>query len=272
MLKYWLFFLVCFLPLPNVYAKEESNFQTLDRHIFIGQAYPSGKVYVRRFMENPGAVSIWPKTISLLPLTKGVSLSPSGQARFVQTMKDKIENHVLKSAYIPGIEGMDEDHDACGMGKIKKANPAHKKLSADFFDTILDHCETNNSVAIYQITPSNYSYMVLGTDSNLTLTAPEIIKGSIRPLTVAEKQLVKREKSETKKSTTDYECTTVPAYLDSAKQIFAAKVKGNDTSLRLSTYLNPGCAGHLGSIYVLDITRNNKLLKSFGIYQYQGAL
>jgi len=42
--------------------------------------------------------------------------------------------------------------------------------------------------------------------------------------------------------------------------------------LRLSSYKNPGCAGHLSTIYLIDILRGNTVLTSLQLVQNQGVL
>ena len=42
--------------------------------------------------------------------------------------------------------------------------------------------------------------------------------------------------------------------------------------MRISTYENPGCAGHLATIYVLDILNRGVVLDTLLLSQYQGVL
>jgi hypothetical protein len=41
---------------------------------------------------------------------------------------------------------------------------------------------------------------------------------------------------------------------------------------RLSSYINPGCTGHLARIYILDLLQNGDLVRTLEIFQYKGAL
>ena len=250
-------------------AKEPPDLEDLDHHMFIGQVYPSGNVYVRKFMDISDPTAEWPHEIHLTPVAVGADLPSTSPAQFIRPMESEIENNAVKSVFIPGAESMNEGHNGCGAGEVKKENPSFKELSGDFFYAILDHCEPNDGIAIFQIRPSRYSYLVIGTDGTVSLSNPKVIERTKRPLTSQEQQRVEKEKEAGKGS--DVECTTVPAYLDSAVQIFQATIDEQAT-LRLSNYENPGCGGHLASIYVLDVLKNGVIFKSFSISQYQGAL
>lgn len=266
-------FCACLLIMHmSLAANETGRFETLHQHVFIGQAYPSGNVYLRRFTGDTGTSLDWPKYINLQPIAPDTGLTVPAKAHFVKLMQSKTENNIVKSVYIPGSEGMDVNHDPCGLGEIKKSNPTHRRLSGDFFNTIIDHCESNDDVAVYRISPSSYSFMVLGTDNTLSLSEAKVIKQLKRPMTPTEQQQVARKKQATRKETANYDCTTNPAYLDSAIQLFTAQLSGKAASLRLSHYFNPGCAGHLAGIYVLDILTEGNLVSSINLYQYQGAL
>src|SRR5215467_8253589 len=78
---------------------QQPAINALKDQVFIGQAYPSGNVYVKSFSGN----RLWPKELLLVPL---VSDRPSSRAPLV--------SETMQPAYIPAIEGMDDQHDACG--------------------------------------------------------------------------------------------------------------------------------------------------------------
>jgi hypothetical protein len=42
--------------------------------------------------------------------------------------------------------------------------------------------------------------------------------------------------------------------------------------LRVSTYEDPGCSGHLAGIYILDLLRRNQVLRKIQVSRHQGAL
>ena len=266
-----------FLPLIAAWAQHgnsKTDLVALSDNIFLGQIYPSGNIYLTSFSEKAGDASFWPKEISVFGL--GTDKADTGKpvkASFVKVMASKIEDNVILSIYIPGFEKMDDEHYFCGIGKNKK-DPNFKYLSHDFFYAVLDNCEMNDGIALYHTSPSKkYSYMVIAFGSQIQLSDYRIfLRNQKRPLTSDEQKEVIKAKQEAEKSSDDYECTTVPAYLDSAVQLFSAELAGTDIQLRVSTYDTPGCAGHWASVYILDFLKGNKLLRTIEHVQYRGVI
>lgn len=225
----------------------------LKDQLFIGQVYPSGNVYVKSFSGN----RVWPKELSLVPLV--TDRSPSKAPLVSQTMQP---------GYIPAIEGMDDQHDPCGPLPTKALDISFEYLSDEFFDGMIDYCETNENVAVYRTAASQFSYTVLAFNSDVAFDNVRVVEGP-RPMTDAERQGAEEEKRQTEKIAKD--CTTVPAYIDSAALFLEAGL-ANGITLRLSSYKNPGCAGHLSTIYLVDIIRANAILTTFQLVQNQGVL
>ena len=243
--------------------------------IFLGQVYPSGRLYLKGFVEREPQLAKWPKAVNAIPLAKPTAETGSTiSANIMKMLKDKTVDHTLHVRYIPGFEGMDPSHDNCGIPAKEAANPKYKYLSADFYSAIMDHCESNNGIVIYQSPANNmYSYAVIAAAKPIELIEQKIMNtDSRRPLTKTEAKEVKALKRRTKAEQADYECTTEPAYLDDAKQLFTAKIKGSGLHIRLSFYETPGCAGHLSSIYILDVLQEGKIVGTFELNQYQGAI
>lgn len=226
--------------------------QLKDR-LFIGQVYPSGNVYVKSFSGS----HVWPKELSLVPL---VNDRPSSKAPLLTER--------MQPAYIPAIEGMDDQHDPCGPLPAKILDLSFEYLSDEFFNGMIDYCETNEDVAIYHTAPSQFSYTVLAFSSDVVFENVRVVEGP-RPMTDTEKQRAAEEKRQTEKIAAD--CTTVPAYIDSAA-LFIETGLPNGITLRLSSYKNPGCAGHLSTIYLIDILRANTVYTTFQLVQNQGVL
>jgi hypothetical protein len=166
---------------------------------------------------------------------------------------------------------MDDSHHQCGLGRLTKKNPAYQEISGDFFNTILDHCEPNEGVALYNASPWKYSVTVLGL-RNAELTEPKVWAKELRPLTAAEKPKIEKLKKQAETSSKEGFCTTEPNFLNSAQKIFSAKIKGTSIELLLSTYDDPGCAGHLARYYVLDLIEGGKVLETVETSQYIGGL
>jgi len=258
-----------------VFAQSASKLdrQGLDKKIFIGQAYPSGNVYLECFRSKTECQSSWPKELVILPL--GDTSSALGKTRmkasFVKVMKDDLKNDGVRSIYIPGAEGMDADHESCGLGDIKKVEH-HKYISEplrDYFYAMVDHCEANAGVGIYQTAASTYSFAVLGIDPSIAVTGLRLLSGQ-RPVTPAERQEIDKEKRQRKAA--GIECSTDPAYSDSATQIAEISLAEGDLALKVSTYETPGCDGHLSSVYILDVLQRDVLLRKLEVYRNQGAL
>ena len=272
-LPYLYVFSIMFFTCQPVWAVDAKNFDDLDQQIYIGQAYPSGNVYVRRFVEGFESTAAWPKRIKLHPV--GTDLKGNNFAVFVKTLKSRVIGNIVHSVYIPGDEGMDENHNSCGSGKIQKNNPAYTQLSGDFFNTVVDHCETNEGVAVYRVEPSKYSYMVIAADKEFVLAGTGVIADTIRPLIPLEAREVEKNKQEMTSRLAVDECTTIPAFIDAAKILYEAGIGKTKFKLRLSSYATPGCGGHLTAVYVLDIVDtvpDYSLINTFSIYQYQGLM
>jgi hypothetical protein len=271
--------LLCFsfssLLLEACIAKADSqiDIQGLDTKVFIGQAYPSGNVYLERLRGEAGDPRPWPKELLILPLgdTKSL-LGKKMKASFVKEMKDELtEDNVIKSIYLPGAEGMDDSHDSCGLGEIKKVKQ-YEYISGDYFHSIIDHCEPNEGLGHYRIDPSKYSFLVLGIDPGIVVAGLKLLSGK-RPLTPADRQEIIKSKREDKKEAAEFGgCPTEPRYIDSATQIAEIGLAQGDLRLRVSTYEDPGCSGHLASIYILDLLRRNEVLRKIQINRHQGTL
>src|SRR5262244_1084488 len=254
-------------------AVSQLDVQGLDKKVFIGQGYPSGNVYLECFRGKADCQSLWPKELLIMPLgdTNSVLGKTKMKASFVKVMKDGLKNNVIRSTYIPGAEGMDGDHESCGLGEIKRVEQYKyiPERAADYFDAMIDHCESNEGVGIYHTSSSKYSFLVLGIDAGIAVADLKLLSGK-RPLTPADQQEIAKRKRELQEEAV--ECETAPAYIDSATQIAEISLAESDLRLKVSTYENPGCGGHLSGIYILDVLRRNMVLRKFEVDRFQGAL
>jgi len=229
--------------------------------LFIGQVYPSGNAYLKPLASEQQAGGTLPKSLFLLPLSSDSVLlqTPPTEAALASAR--------VKFDYIPRLEGMDEDHLACGPGVPRKRNAAFRYLSEDFFDAVFDYCDDNDNVSLYRSTPLSYSVKVLAFSSEVDLINTRLISGP-RPVSPAEEQEISRRKSELQK---EGECATTPAFADSAVRVVEAATASGFT-LRLSAYKTPGCAGHLATIYILDVLRGQDLIQTFQTSRDHGPL
>lgn len=243
-------------------------------HVFLGQAYPSGNVYLSPFPPPDGDVGqvSWPDTVNYQALFK--SRSGTGkirEARFSRAMHDGLEGDVIKSAYIPALESMDDRHEGCSKKFYKPKISRYKYLSEDFFYQVLFSCDSNEGVAVYKNNGiSDVSFAVVAFEKPVQLVGTAWLHGQNRPLSAEEAAQVAKEKAEAGKN--DADCTTSPQFLDAAVSYFSAKIKGSDLSIRISQYENPGCGGHLAKIYVLDVLQSGVLLKKYELVHYAGGI
>jgi len=258
------------LPAQSV---SQLDVEGLDQTVFIGQAYPSGNVYLECFRGKTDCQSLWPKELLIMPLgdTNSVLKKTQMKASFVNVLKDEINNNMISSIYIPGAEGMDDRHNSCGLGEIKRVEQ-YQYISGpakDYFYAMFDHCEENEGVGLYHMSSSNYSFLVLGIDPGIAVMDLKLLSGK-RPLAPADRQEITKKKREHRKVAA--ECNTNPVYIDSATQIAEISLAEGDLRLKVSTYITPGCGGHLSSIYILDVLRRNSVVRRLELGRYQGPL
>ena len=213
------------------------------RSIVIGQAYPSGNVYVAGFIEDEPRP--WPRRIIGVPLDADRTARIT--ADFFRIVAQDSEEHY----YFPQREA--------------------DIVAADVFATIDRAAITDRNLARYRAQePSDTSVSFFAWDDRLELVdVSHRSRGQARPVTAAERKQVAAERSTLPK---DIECTTVPQFLDDAKIILTANVANTKLSIRLSDYSTPGCAGHLADIYVLDVIVPGQDPRRFEFRHYQGVL
>lgn len=239
----------------------ESDRESVATGLFIGQVYPSGNVYLKSLAAEVRPLGSFPKSVFLLPLSSdpAVLKAPPSAAALASPR--------VRFDYIPRLEGMDDAHLTCGATEPRKKNSAFRYLTEDFFDAAFDYCDGNDDVALYRSSPLPYSVKVLAFTAEADLIDTGLVSGP-RPVTSVEEQEISRQKRDLQK---EGECTTTPAFVDSAKRVVEAAT-GRGLTLRLSSYKTPGCAGHLTTIYILDTLRGQEVLQTFQISQNHGPL
>ena len=273
---------LCFFATP-CHAAPPLRPELIAAQIFLGQSYPSGNVYLTTFplqseSENEkDNAKAWPSIVRIQSLSEpSPEVKKVTVGRFLNAMSDgkhEIGPNLfqLESAYIPGLEAMDDVHEGCTKKLYKPKNAEFRYLGEDFFWSVLDNCNPNEGIAIYQSgVTGKISFSVLAFDSKLQLANITLLKGEKRPLTPGEQAEVKKAKLQFAKE--EDECTTVPQHLDAAVTFLSANVQGTDISIRLSRYSNPGCGGHLAKMYILDVFKSGVLVKKFEKIQYEGVI
>ncbi len=215
------------------------------RRIVIGQAYVSGNVYIAGF--DPDEKRAWPRRLTLVPLQEA---SPRRLAAdFFRTVTQDSEEQY----YFPGREN---------AGDVS---------APDLFSTVDRAALEDRNLARYRAEDSvESSVAVFGWDADLPLADISFSeKGQPRPTTASERRELDADKKSLPKN---FECTTVPQFLDSAKVILTAKVANSNVSIRLSRFITPGCAGHLSEIYVLDVLAPGQEPRRFEFRHYHGVI
>ena len=223
--------------------------QTADqiaRAIVIGQAYTSGNVYVASFVDDAGRE--WPVRIATVALrTPG---TPRVTADFIRVLDPNSE----ELQYFP----QREDGGSAGP--------------EDLFSTIDSMMVVDPNLALYRSSAKAAKpFPIFGWNEQLALIDVSFRdNGRPRPMTDAERLEVAEQK---KKSPLPVdECTTERRFLDSAEVMLTAKIAKSNFSVRLSTYQNPGCAGHLAEIYILDVIESGRDSRRFEFSHYVGVL
>lgn len=217
--------------------------EEIARSVVIGQAYPSGNVYVAGFIEDEPRP--WPGRIV------GVPFDAERTGRITADFFRIVAQDSEEQYYFPQRES--------------------DTFEDDIFATIDRAAISDRNLARYRApAPSDRSVSFFAWDDRLALVdVSHRSRGQARPLTAAERKKVAADRSTVPK---DSECTTVPHFLDDAKIILTANVASTKLSIRLSKYSNPGCAGHLADIYVLDVMEPGRDPRRFEFLHYQGLL
>jgi hypothetical protein len=224
-------------------ANTQVSADDIARAIVIGQSYTSGHVYVGGFVED--AAREWPVRIATIALR--TPNTPRVSADFIRALDPNSE----EQHYFP----QKEDGGSAGP--------------QDLFSTIDSMMVVDANLALYRTT-TRISKPLAIVGWNERLPASDISfrdAGQLRPTSEADRAEIAEAKKNIPK---DYECTTVPQYLDAAKVMLTGKVA--NVSFRLSTYQTPGCAGHLAEIYVLDVLEPGRDPRRFQFSHYVGLL
>jgi hypothetical protein len=258
--------------------------------IFLGEAYPSGNAYLQPLTLNMEVITFdkrppleaWPSSVALYCLKKQgcedkeVGRIPRTAKRnsYFEPILSKVEdtkNNTVEISYdyIPAREGMNEGHNSsCGL-KYKMDKRRRYADSGDFFVTISDFCFFDEAIAHYKIDKptSSAAYQVVAVSSDLGLEAIRHgMDGEKRPLSKEEGD------HERAQSVNLEDCTTKPGSRADAVVLWIARLKGSKQSLRISKYDDPGCAGHMSTIYLLDILEGDKAMVTAVAVRYFGVI
>jgi hypothetical protein len=225
------------------HGQATSSANDIARAIVLGQAYVSGNVYVAGFIDDERRP--WPRRIEGVPLAE--SRRERITADFYRVVVQDSEEHY----YFPQRE----------------ADPADDDLFATIDKTAL----ADRNLARYRASAGvDRSVSFVGWDVSLPVANISYRDhGQSRPLTDDERKEIAAAKAATPMNG---ECSTEPQFLDAAKIILTASIAKTSTSIRLSKYLTPGCAGHLSEFYVLDVLAPGEPPRRFEFSHYHGLL
>jgi hypothetical protein len=219
--------------------------EAIARSIVIGQVYASGNVYVAGFDENEKRA--WPDRVHVVPL-RAAATRP-WFADFVRRVAQDSEEQY----YFPQREDRDPS-------------------VPDVFSTLDRAALEDRNLARYRSTDlQNTAMSIFAWDERLGLTDISFRdSGQLRPTTAPERAAIVADRKQPVPQ--DFECTTVPQFLDAATVILTATIAASNVAIRLSEYATPGCAGHLSEIYVLDVIVPGQEPRRFEFRHYQGVL
>ena len=226
-------------------VKGQLSADDIARAIVIGQAYTSGNVYVGGFVDD--GQREWPVRITAIALR--VPNTPRVTADFIRALDpNSEEQHYFTQKEDGGSAGPE-----------------------DLFSTIDSMMVVDPNLALYRASAkAPKPFAIFGWNEQLSLTDISFRdSGQLRPTSEADRAEIAEAKKNIPK---DYECTTVPQYLDAAKVMLTGKIAKANVSFRLSTYQTPGCAGHLSEIYVLDVLEPGREPRRFEFRHYVGVL
>ena len=226
-------------------VKGQLSADDIARAIVIGQAYTSGNVYVGGFVDD--GQREWPVRITAIVLR--VPNTPRVTADFIRALDpNSEEQHYFTQKEDGGSAGPE-----------------------DLFSTIDGMMVVDHNLALYRASAKAAKpFAIFGWNEQLSLADISFRdNGRPRPMTETERL----EVAEQKKSALPLdECTTERQFLDSAEMMLTAKIAKSNLSIRLSTYQNPGCAGHLAEIYILDVIEPGRDPRRFEFRHYVGVL
>ena len=248
-------FMTCIVE--RAFVSEAAGADAIAQGIFVGQAYVSRHVYLKGFSDEQRRD--WPDGLV------ASRLRPPEKTGAAQRLE-------LTFSRVVNASGSDEYSDF----PIRERAPGEDELNhpPDFFGTVLDSSLEDRDIGVYRTKQSiSVGVSVLAWGAGVSLDVVDFRNnGKRRPMTNAETMEVADKKKAVETGTKDYKCTTEPGFLDSATEILRAKVKGSAFSIRISEYSNPGCAGHLEEVYVLDVWEDGKEPSRFECHHYVGAI
>lgn len=246
--------------------------------IFLGQYYPSGRLYLERFKDeeaqsDPGP---WPEHVLFRPLDRGVALpkgmgDPALEARF-DTVVEWIDPRAA--------EGMIDPDSPCapdGYQRRQEVAYAGDPVNGwnwdarEFFDS-LDWfgCPEFPIGAAYDATgPGDWSFRVLAFAPDLVLRdVSHENAGTPRPLAPERdrRDLRELDGSETEENA----CTIEPSDIRDAIELLRFHIEGTPYWFRLSSYV--AACFHVTEIFLLEALQDEEVVRQYRLWRSRGDL
>ena len=213
------------------------------RAIVIGQVYASGEILVAGFIDDQSRR--WPSRVNITGLFEPRAESIGGDFLHAPSNED--------------------------LSRLNAADPdPDREPQRQLFSTIDRMDIVDRPLALYKAHfPNPVTLAVIGWEAGFAVEDVSYQqRGQPRPLTSAERAELKKDRVPPPK---DVECTTVPRDLEAAEILLTARAPGN-RAIRVSSYENPGCLGHLATIYVLDVITPRREPRRYVFSHYTGLL
>ena len=236
------------------------------REIYIGQAYPSGAVYLDVLDDREAGTKRWPKTIKIYPL---LSDADATGAPLPATLIGPMER-----VYPPEVENLGEKSPECSAHGYKQ-DPvfgyAHKTTEAeirDYFDRVAsDNCSTYDVAKYWTSQKVNVSFPVFAVGEVEVSGADYSIGGKPRPLSMAEREKCRSSiwMMRTRPRRASLTIWKPP------KKSSLFRLPSTGWSARISTLINER-GDQRNRLYVLDILEKAKVKKRHIRTLFKGAL
>lgn len=256
-----------------------ADFEKIYQSIYLGQAYPSGSVYVVPFVGNERTDFTYPGSLGFFRVVYSEGdENIIERGRYIRRLTGDNKTAPYIHDYIPGLEGLSATYD-CGDEKkyrlIKKYRYLH---NSDFFSLTSGGCYDFKTIGNYRFRARDeFSYSILAFTNNINFENirlyPVYPKETRRPVSDKDKKELDQELMKYAEWEKQGECTTINRTIADANIYMQADMKNTSYKIRLSSFPDPGCFGHFVINYIIDILdKDNKVLESRSILAVQGVL
>jgi hypothetical protein len=251
------------------------------RSVFLGQAYPSGALYLEAFRVAPGALRHspeWPDRVRFLPLDQldpSLSRVPAEplEARFL-LVGDWVNPPAAEGMLVPSSPCVPPGYSPRDGARYLTTTGAEEEpgvvwQGAEYFATNeWFGCAVEPSVPVYRIgEPIEGAFRVVAFASSLPVSEPDrSVAGTPRPMTPAEETAVTERRNRRER---DREaCTLEPRDLDGARQIVSFRVEGTPYHGRISSYV-AACTA-LAEVFLLDLLEDGEVVATYQVSRWRG--